>query len=876
MPTIAALREHGAEIVDQVLAENAGRWETRVAARPGAHRGDRARRHAAAAARADDPPSARERGRPRAPAVLRELFGLDEGRRAPRRAGDARGAGGRQRPPAAAPGVRIGTRGSALALAQARGVAALLGGRRRARRDRDDRRPRRGRRDKERWVARARARAARRRGRPRRALRQGRAGAAARRASSSPRAAARRPARRAVRRRRARRAGAGRARGHDLAAPRRQLRALREDLEVVELRGNVDTRLRKLADGELRRDRARAAGLQRLGPRATRGGAARRARAGGRPGRAGARGARRRASARGRGDRRHAATRALAGRARARARARGRLPHAGRRARAGRRGDALALRAFVGRARRLRLGARRARRRASPRRSAPRWPRGCCAPARDEVLGAMSGRVYLVGAGPGDPGLLTARALELIARADVILHDRLIPPRRSRRARPTPRSIDVGKVGGGEQVPQDETTRLLVEHARAGRDVVRLKGGDPFVFGRGGEEALACARPGSVRGRARHHGRRRGARLRRHPGDAARHRERGRVRHRPRGSGEAETRDRLAGARGVPGHARLLHGRAPARRASPSSSSPPAARPTSRPRSSSAARSPASARARAAAQIADAAQDGGVRAPAITVVGPGRRAADELALARRRPAARLQRRRDARARAGQRRSRRACAASARASSRRRRSASSRCDVELPDLAGYDLLVRDSPTAPSALLARVRDARALAGPRDRRRSGRAPPRALREHGIEPDIVPARAVAEGLVGRSRRAGAPRADRPRRGGARRPARRAARSAARRSTSSRSTARSPSRWATSARAAALGADYATFTAASSARFFHAAAGHARRPAARLDRPGDERGAARARLRARRRGRRAHARRARRGAAGDASAGRG
>ena len=103
---------------------------------------------------------------------------------------------------------------------------------------------------------------------------------------------------------------------------------------------------------------------------------------------------------------------------------------------------------------------------------------------------------YLVGAGPGDPGLLTARALELIASADVILHDRLIPHEALAGAQADAEIVDVGKVGGGEQVPQAETTRLLVEHARAGRTVVRLKGGDPFVFGRGGEEAQALREAG--------------------------------------------------------------------------------------------------------------------------------------------------------------------------------------------------------------------------------------------------------------------------------------------------------------------------------------------------------------------------------------------
>src|SRR3954462_4419661 len=102
--------------------------------------------------------------------------------------------------------------------------------------------------------------------------------------------------------------------------------------------------------------------------------------------------------------------------------------------------------------------------------------------------------VYLVGAGPGDPGLLTVRARELIARADVILHDRLIPPGVLDDAHGE--LIDVGKVGGGAQVPQEETDRLLVEHGGRAACVVRLKGGDPFVFGRGGEEAQVLREAG--------------------------------------------------------------------------------------------------------------------------------------------------------------------------------------------------------------------------------------------------------------------------------------------------------------------------------------------------------------------------------------------
>jgi len=102
----------------------------------------------------------------------------------------------------------------------------------------------------------------------------------------------------------------------------------------------------------------------------------------------------------------------------------------------------------------------------------------------------VSGRVYLVGAGPGDPGLLTARALELIARAEVILYDRLIPSGALDGARADAELLFVGKEGGRESVPQERTEALMLERAQAGRTVVRLKGGDPFVFGRGGEEAL--------------------------------------------------------------------------------------------------------------------------------------------------------------------------------------------------------------------------------------------------------------------------------------------------------------------------------------------------------------------------------------------------
>jgi uroporphyrinogen III methyltransferase / synthase len=106
------------------------------------------------------------------------------------------------------------------------------------------------------------------------------------------------------------------------------------------------------------------------------------------------------------------------------------------------------------------------------------------------------GIVYLVGAGPGDPGLMTRRSLELIASADAILYDRLIPPGALAGARPDADLRYAGKEPGAPEMEQEEIDALLVELGRAGRRVVRLKGGDPFVFGRGGEEAEALAAAG--------------------------------------------------------------------------------------------------------------------------------------------------------------------------------------------------------------------------------------------------------------------------------------------------------------------------------------------------------------------------------------------
>ena len=106
-------------------------------------------------------------------------------------------------------------------------------------------------------------------------------------------------------------------------------------------------------------------------------------------------------------------------------------------------------------------------------------------------MSARSGIVYLVGAGPGDPGLATARALELIASADLILYDRLVAAELLNRAKDGAELMYVGKRPGKPSVEQEGIGEMMVEAARSGRSVVRLKGGDPFVFGRGGEEAEA-------------------------------------------------------------------------------------------------------------------------------------------------------------------------------------------------------------------------------------------------------------------------------------------------------------------------------------------------------------------------------------------------
>ena len=358
----------------------------------------------------------------------------------------------------------------------------------------------------------------------------------------------------------------------------------------------------------------------------------------------------------------------------------------------------------------------------------------------------MSGFVHLVGTGPGDPGLLTARALEVIARADVVLHDKLIPREALAVAPPRAELVDVGKVGGGPQVPQQETERLLLEHARAGRAVVRLKGGDPFVFGRGGEEARVLREagipfevvPGVTAGIAA-------------PAYAG-------IPVTFRGAASAvafvtghedpakpETAidwDALArfpgtlvfymGVRQLPRITEQLiaHGRSP---------DEPAA--IVQDGTLTGQRSLVSTVARLARDAE------GFRAPAVTVIGPVAALRDELGWFERRPLSG--------------RSVVVTRARAQASGLAARLAElgatvveapairiEPLPVRMPDVGGFDLLCVTSPNGAERLLDEVRDARALAGPTIAA-LGPGTARALRAGGIEADVVPDRAVAEGLV-------------------------------------------------------------------------------------------------------------------------------
>ena len=108
----------------------------------------------------------------------------------------------------------------------------------------------------------------------------------------------------------------------------------------------------------------------------------------------------------------------------------------------------------------------------------------------------LAGKVYLVGAGPGDPGLITAKGAQCILQADVVVYDHLVNPCLLELAPRSAELIYAGKSAGSHTKEQPEINQLLIDKARGGKIVTRLKGGDPFVFGRGAEEALALAEAG--------------------------------------------------------------------------------------------------------------------------------------------------------------------------------------------------------------------------------------------------------------------------------------------------------------------------------------------------------------------------------------------
>jgi len=429
----------------------------------------------------------------------------------------------------------------------------------------------------------------------------------------------------------------------------------------------------------------------------------------------------------------------------------------------------------------------------------------------------VNGRVILVGAGPGDPGLLTRRAAEALAQADVVLHDQLIPREALDLVRAGAEVIDVGKRGGGEQVPQDETNQLLLRHARDGRVVVRLKGGDPFVFGRGGEEALLCAEhgiafevvPGVTAGVA----------APAYAGIPVTHRGlAGAVAFVTGFSAESDVdMDALAafpgtlvfymGVRTLPQIAeRLIAGGR--NRDEPAAVVERGTLPDQRTITGT------------LAEIAQRAADAQVRAPSITIVGPvaalhtqlgGPLAGRTIAVTRAREqasglAARLQ----------------ALGARVVLAPAIR---TEPLDAALPDLSGFDLLCLTSPTGAARLLDLVRDARELAGPRIAA-IGPGTAAALRAGGIEPDIVPPRSNAEGLVEALAGAEVRRAliARAQEGRAVLPDALRERGAEVELLALYRTIAEP--LAGEERAAALGADLLVFASSSAVRAFHAAAG--------------------------------------------------
>jgi uroporphyrinogen III methyltransferase / synthase len=360
----------------------------------------------------------------------------------------------------------------------------------------------------------------------------------------------------------------------------------------------------------------------------------------------------------------------------------------------------------------------------------------------------VTGIVYLVGAGPGDPGLLTLRAVELIARADVILHDRLIPREALAYARPEAELVYVGKEGAGAQVPQEDTHAFLLEHARAGRRVVRLKGGDPFVFGRGGEEALLLREagipfevvPGVTAGVA----------APAYAGIPVTQREVASgvafiTGHEDPSKPESQldwpalaafpgTLVFYMGVRALPRIAQQLveGGRAPTE---PVAVVERGTLPGQRTLLAT------------LADVADRAAEEKIKAPAITLVGPVAALGAQIAWLEARPLhghtiAVTRARAQASKLAARLRELGAIVVEAPAI---------RTDplpAAKPDLSRYDLVAITSPNGAERFMDLLRDARELAGITVAA-IGPGTARALRERGVEPDVVPQRAVAEGLV-------------------------------------------------------------------------------------------------------------------------------
>jgi uroporphyrinogen III methyltransferase/synthase len=372
-----------------------------------------------------------------------------------------------------------------------------------------------------------------------------------------------------------------------------------------------------------------------------------------------------------------------------------------------------------------------------------------------------------VGAGPGDPGLLTARALELIGGADVILYDRLIPWKALEGARAESEILFVGKEGGGESDrsretrasganprfgQQEEIEALMVARARAGASVVRLKGGDPFVFGRGGEEALTLRAagipfevvPGVTAGVA----------AAAYAGIPVTHRDRASAVALITGHEDPEKEESAIdwaalaafpgtlvfymGVRRLPRIAQALveAGRAPSE---PAAVIERGTLPAQRTITGT------------LGTIAERASEAEVRAPSITVVGPVAGLAGELAWLPERPLGGL--------------SVAVTRARAQASGLARTLGNLGArvieapvirTVALPgpplDPSPYDLVCLTSPNGAHELFQRLaaggRDARALAGARVAA-IGPGTARALREHGVIADVAPERFVAEGLV-------------------------------------------------------------------------------------------------------------------------------